>query len=317
MASCVQIPRAIGAFYHVWKWHNVQRARSEIRRCTTHALYRSNLWQQDHCQHTQLCNNGFSEDIVRSVIGDKIAHFHKTKVASAQRCPVYLRLTWLCEISDRFADQISACIRRCYFASNLPVVYRTRTVLPPGRKDVLPHPQHSSALIYSFRCTCGLQYIGRTGQRLDARVKQHVPTKIRLGNYFADHINNMYGSAIAEHLRNNRECTSTYSADLFTILSWSQSDFHFKVFETLYILTHKPSLCKHRECLLDLNVITFLQPHPLSYIFLFLFLFSPYITESISPIFLDRCPSLTVNKWDRNLLVAQFYLLIWINFVCL
>ena len=35
LASCVQIPRAIGAFYHVWKWHNVQRARSETRRCTT------------------------------------------------------------------------------------------------------------------------------------------------------------------------------------------------------------------------------------------------------------------------------------------
>ena len=53
MASCVQIPRAIGAFYHVWKWHNVQRARSEMRRCTTHVLYRSKLWQQDHCQHPQ------------------------------------------------------------------------------------------------------------------------------------------------------------------------------------------------------------------------------------------------------------------------
>ena len=53
LASCVQIPRAIGAFYHVWKWHNVQRARSEMHRCTTHALYRSNLWQQDHCQHPQ------------------------------------------------------------------------------------------------------------------------------------------------------------------------------------------------------------------------------------------------------------------------
>ena len=54
LASCVQIPRAIGAFYHVWKWHNVQRARSEMRRCTTHALYRSKLWQQDHCQHLQM-----------------------------------------------------------------------------------------------------------------------------------------------------------------------------------------------------------------------------------------------------------------------
>ena len=32
MASCVQIPRAIGAFCHVWKWHNVQRERSEMHR---------------------------------------------------------------------------------------------------------------------------------------------------------------------------------------------------------------------------------------------------------------------------------------------
>ena len=56
MYSYVQIPRAIGAFYHVWKWHNVQRARSEMRRCTTHALYRSKLWQQDHFQHPQNAN---------------------------------------------------------------------------------------------------------------------------------------------------------------------------------------------------------------------------------------------------------------------
>ena len=37
-------------------WHNVQRARSEMRRCTTHALYRSKLWKQDHCQHPQNAN---------------------------------------------------------------------------------------------------------------------------------------------------------------------------------------------------------------------------------------------------------------------
>ena len=56
LASCVQIPSAIGAFYHVWKWHNVQRARLEMRRCTIHALYRSKLWQQHHCQHPQNAN---------------------------------------------------------------------------------------------------------------------------------------------------------------------------------------------------------------------------------------------------------------------
>ena len=55
-ASCVQIPRAVRGFYHVWKWHNVQRAKSEMRRCTNHALYRSKLWQQGHCQHPQNAN---------------------------------------------------------------------------------------------------------------------------------------------------------------------------------------------------------------------------------------------------------------------
>ena len=56
LASCVQIPSEIGAFYHVWKWYNVQRTRSEMRRCTTHAFKRSNLWQQDHCHHPQNAN---------------------------------------------------------------------------------------------------------------------------------------------------------------------------------------------------------------------------------------------------------------------
>ena len=56
LASYVQIPRAIIAFYHVWKWHNVQRGSSDMRRCTFHVLYRSKLWQQDHCQHPQNAN---------------------------------------------------------------------------------------------------------------------------------------------------------------------------------------------------------------------------------------------------------------------
>ena len=73
--------------------------------------------------------------------------------------------------------------------------------------------------------------------------------------YFADHINNTFVSAIVEHLINNRDCTSSYSADLFTILSRSHSDFHCKVLEIIYILTHNPSLRKQRECLLGLDIV--------------------------------------------------------------
>ena len=43
----------------LWWLKNFQPAAAQVatsRRCTTHALYRSKLWQQDHCQHPQNTN---------------------------------------------------------------------------------------------------------------------------------------------------------------------------------------------------------------------------------------------------------------------
>ena len=62
-------------------------------------------------------------------------------------------------------------------------------------------------------------------------------TKKRQRKYFADRINNTYVSSIEEHLIHN--CPSSYSANLFTILSNSNSDYHLEVLETIHILTHK------------------------------------------------------------------------------
>ena len=62
--------------------------------------------------------------------------------------------------------------------------------------------------------------------------------------------------ALAEHVINNHNCASSYSADFFTILSQSHSNYHLKVLETVHILTHKPSLCKQSECLWGFNLIT-------------------------------------------------------------
>ena len=78
----------------------------------------------------------------------------------------------------------------------------------------------------------------------------------------------------------------------FTVLSWSSSDFHLKTLETIYILTYTPSLCKQRQCLFSLNVITIYHSPLLSYIFIFF----PNITDSIFPNFLNRCPSLTETR---------------------
>ena len=67
--------------------------------------------------------------------------FSKIKPNSVLRCSVYLMLPWLGDISDRFANQISAYIRKCYFSSNMRVFFCTRVVLTSGRKYVLPSPK--------------------------------------------------------------------------------------------------------------------------------------------------------------------------------
>ena len=62
--------------------------------------------------------------------------------------------------------------------------------------------------------------LGRTNQRLGARIKQHVPTKIQNFNIGPiDNLMNTYGSSIAEHLIKDHNCAEKFSVDLFSILS--------------------------------------------------------------------------------------------------
>ena len=67
---------------------------------------------------------------------------------------------------------------------------------------------------------------------------------------------NTSGSSIAEHMINRRECVADFNVNRFSILSRSHSIFHLKVLETLYVRSLQPSLCKQRNCLLGLNVIS-------------------------------------------------------------
>ena len=55
---------------------------------------------------------------------------------------------------------------------------------------------------------------------------------------------------------NSWECVADFDVDRFSILSRSHSRFHLKVLKTLYVRSLQPSLCKQRDCLLGLNVIS-------------------------------------------------------------
>ena len=50
----------------------------------------------------------------------------------------------------------------------------TSVYRPSTKKDVLPS-HHCSNLVYLFVCHCDSRYVGRTSQRLQERIKQHIP----------------------------------------------------------------------------------------------------------------------------------------------
>ena len=77
----------------------------------------------------------------------------------------------------RYETQIKTAVKRCYFAVEPCIVYTTRQLLPATKIDVLS-AFHQSNIVYQFLCLCDSRYVGRTSQRLQQRIKQHVPKTI-------------------------------------------------------------------------------------------------------------------------------------------
>ena len=106
-------------------------------------------------------------------------------------------------------------------------------------------------------CHCDSRYMGRTSQRLQERIRQHVPKSIRnrtskerkqpeRPGKLANSIPHC-DSAIGNHLLHNQKCASHYKDNQFFILSKARSDFHLSVLESNFITLRKPNLCRQKE----------------------------------------------------------------------
>ena len=144
---------------------------------------------------------------------------------------------------------------RCGKSTAVRVIFQTRTAFVSMRKGVLP-PHYTNSVIYKYTCSCDSDYIDRTSNRLDWRIKEYLPARILNLELKRGQLANSSGSSIAEQMINSRECVADFNVYRFSILSRSHSIFHLKVLETLYIRSIQPSLCKQRDCLLGLNVIS-------------------------------------------------------------
>ena len=143
-------------------------------------------------------------------------------------------------------------------------------MLPAAKKDVLPANQRSM-VIYEYVCHCDSRYVGRTTQRLQKRIKQHVPKAIRQKTTLTQEQGTHRSqpsrtqpnrkckaksktqfepesdSAIGQHLLESNQCARNYSDSQFKILTTARSQFHLSLLEAVYISRKKPDLCRQKQ----------------------------------------------------------------------
>ena len=90
-----------------------------------------------------LIENGYPADVLLSCINQKVANFPAEKTFGPEKCPVYLKLPWIGNVSSKFENQINKAITLCFYAVKPHVVYNTRVMLPSAKKDSVPTTQKS------------------------------------------------------------------------------------------------------------------------------------------------------------------------------
>ena len=104
---------------------------------------------------------------------------------------------------------------------------------------------HSKSFaIYEYKCHCDCRYVGRTSQRLQDRIKQHVPQWLRQQltrprpsqphrSCKQNDTKPDSDSAIGQHLLENEQCVINYANKWFSILATSRSFFHLNLLEAI------------------------------------------------------------------------------------
>ena len=113
-----------------------------------------------------LLEKAYPENLIKSTIKRKLQQFNLNPVHTAKKCPIYLHIPWIGNVSMKFQKQITSAVKRCFFSVEPRVVFTTRQLLPATKKDVLPS-HHQNNVIYQFVSHCDSRYIGRTSQRLE------------------------------------------------------------------------------------------------------------------------------------------------------
>ena len=117
-----------------------------------------------------------------------------SKVVTVQRKSLYISIPFKGDTAaESISRRLANAVKMTYNAAQLHVSFHSKPVFVQRLKDRLP-PSSTSFCIYSFSCSCGASYIGKTTRRLSERVREHHPAWIGTGSQKA------ITSAVVAHL---------------------------------------------------------------------------------------------------------------------
>ena len=143
-----------------------------------------------------------------------------------------------------------------------------------GKRSTIDKTKHKPSMpqprIWHARITTDVlpAHVGRTSQKLQERIKQHVSRSIRNHHSSQDRSNLSrtctknstspiiaHDSAIGQHLFENPFCASQYSDGKFSILARGRTCFRLSALDATFIKSFQPNLCRHKEFLYSLKLI--------------------------------------------------------------
>ena len=160
---------------------------------------------------------------------------------------MYLWVPCIGKSSPNLEKEDKTALESCFDSVNTRLISMSKCMLPVTRKDVLSTTQKSS-VIYGYKCHCDSPNIGRTSQRLQNRIIQHVPQCLRQ-QLTRPRRSQPHRSckqkntkpdcdfAIGQHLLENGQGALNYDNKWFSILATARSFFHFNLSEAAYIKT--------------------------------------------------------------------------------
>ena len=211
-----------------------------------------------------LLDNGYLKNVIYAQTAKKIAQLSTLKRFDPEKYPGYLGVPWIGKRSTNLEKEVKTAVESCYGSVSTRFVFTSKRMLLVARKDVLPAIQ-KSFVIHEYKCHHDSRYVGRTSQRLQVRIKQHVPQWLRqqLARIRRSQPHRSCkrkdtrpdcDSAIGQHLLDNDQCALNYDNKRFSILAVARSFFHLNLLEAAYIKTRRPVLCRQKEFVYTLKL---------------------------------------------------------------